>query len=339
MNQAKSRKGKWIIAGLVILVILAVVFFLFQKKNQMPDRSELQTAQATVMTIEKSITSDGEIVSSLEEDAAPHTSYYLEEICVEEGQALSEGDTILTYTNGDAMEAPYNCVVESWNLPDAEEQLTDDHYVKIAGTDVMQMEIEVSEEDVSQIGLGDEAVITVDAVNKTYTGTVDYISEVGSYSGGSSTFLVKVSFDSDKKIKLGMSGSVSIVLDRAENVVAVPAGAVTAGREGSMVMVVDGEEQNPVSVETGISNDSFIEIKSGIEEGTTVAVLTSDDDSDSFGGFGGFSGGPGGMPGGGGGSSDGSNRPSAPPDGMPSGGSGGPGNMPGGMPGGGSGND
>ena len=61
-----------------------------------------------------------------------------------EGDALDEGDTILTYTNGYKMTAPYDCVVESWYLPDVGDQLTTSHYVTIAGTDVMQMELSVS---------------------------------------------------------------------------------------------------------------------------------------------------------------------------------------------------
>ena len=295
MNQRKSKK-KWIILIPVIAVVIALVAFPALKKKNAPEKEEVQTVQAATMTIENTITSDGEIISSLEEKAEPHTSYYLEDIRVEQGQALSEGDTILTYTNGETMEAPYNCVVESWELPDEEEQLTDDHYVQIAGTDVMQMEFTVSEEDVAQVKPGDEAQITVDAVNGKYTGTVTYVSDVGDYSGGSSTYDVKVSFDSDEKLKLGMTGSVSLVLERAENVVAVPSAAVVTGRGVSSVITVDGDEQKSITVETGISNGSFTEIKSGITEGTSVVVMSSDDDDSFFGG--GFPGGGGGFPGG-----------------------------------------
>ena len=311
-NEKKKSKKKLIIIGAVV-VIAAAAFFVFKGKPAADgNEPEMTEAQAVRMTIENSISEDGQIVSALEEDVLPHTSYYLDEVKVEQGDSVKEGDTILTYTNGYEMEAPYDCVVESWELPNPEEQLTTDHYVTIAGTDVMMMELSVSEDEVSELELGEAATVTVDATGNSYDAEVSYISQVGSYSNGSSTFTVRVSFDNDGSVKLGMSSSVEIPLDRAENVIAVPVGAVSTRGGSSYVTVKKDDGEETVEVETGISNGSFIEIKSGLEEGDTVLVAASDDSS---------SGQWGGMPGG-----------MSPPDGMsgmpsggPPGGSGGPG--------------
>ena len=177
------------------------------------------------MTIENTLSSDGEVLSSLEEEISPHTSYYLDEIKVEEGEALEEGDTILTYTNGYKMKAPYNCVVKSWSLPEEEEQLTADHYVTVAGTDVLQMELSVDEDDVSLIKAGDEAAITVGATDSSCEGVVTSISEVGEYASSGSSFTAYVTFENDGNIKLGMNGTAAITLEKAENVIGVPVGA------------------------------------------------------------------------------------------------------------------
>lgn len=299
-ERSRSKKKFLIIAGAVIL-IAAVLFFVLKGRpgKGMPEISTTE-AQAVRMTIENSIQSDGQIVSALEEDLLPHTSYYLDEIKVEQGDALKEGDVILTYTNGYTMEAPYDCVVESWELPNAEEQLTSDHYVTIAGEDVMMMELSVGEDEVSKLELGEAATVTVDATGKSYDSEVSYISQAGTYSNGSSTFTVRVSFDNDGSVKLGMSASADIPLEKAENVIAVPAGAVNTRGGKSYVTVKSDSGEESVEVETGISNGSFIEIKSGLSEGDTVLVTVSEDSSsDQWGGM------PGGM---------------SPPDGMPSGG-------------------
>lgn len=298
-------KKKTIIISLILLILIVVIVVVLAGRGANSKTESTRTVEATRMSIENTLDSEGEIVSSAEEEVVPHTSYYLEEVKVEEGEALEEGDTILTYTNGSKMTAPYNCVVENWNLPDEEEQLTDEHYVKIAGTDVMQMELSISEEDVSKISLGNEVTVTAEAVDGKYDGEITYISEVGTYSSGNSTFSVKVTFDNDGEVKLGMTGAVSIVLEKAENVIAVPTEAVSTRGNESFVTVMNGDESEMVTVETGINNGSYIQIKSGLDEGAQVVVkdTTDSENSDAFGAFGDFGGGApdgGNMPSGGG---------------------------------------
>lgn len=313
MTKTGKRKhaGRNLVLILMGTVIAVAAIFLVSNQNQSNAEDTVTTAQAVRMTIETSLESDGEIESSLEENVEPYTSYYLEEIKVEAGQALSEGDVILTYTNGYEMTAPYNCVVEGWNLPEEEEQLTSDHYVTIAGTDVMQMTISVNESNIAAISLGDKATVTVSATGGVYDAEISYISQVGSYSNGNSTFTARVTFDNDGTLKLGMSGSATISLERAENVVAVPVSAVnTKGKMSFVSVMSETGEVTQTEVETGISNDSFIEIKSGVNEGDAVVVTVSEDSSSGAwtmpGGMGGFSG----MPDGAGGpGSGGGNRP------------------------------
>ena len=313
MKENRKSKKKILIAAGVIVLIAALALFFGPKPKAGKEAAEASVteAQAVRMTIENSISADGQIVSALEENVLPHTSYYLDEVKVEQGDALEEGDVILTYTNGYKMKAPYDCVVESWELPNAEEQITTDHYVTIAGVDVMMMELSVSEDEVADLELGEPATITVDATGKSYDSEVSYISQVGNYSNGSSTFTVRVSFDNDGEVKLGMSASAVIPLDKAENVIAVPAGAVNTRDGSSFVIVKSDSGEDTVEVETGISNGSFTEIKSGINEGDTVLVTVSEDSSSNPWG--------GGMPGG-----------MSPPDGMSGMPSGGPPNMGGG---------
>lgn len=286
----KFSKKKVIVICLILLILIAIVVVALIGKSTNRKSENTRTVEAVRMSIENTLDSEGEIISSSEEEITPHTSYYLKKIKTEEGEGLEEGDVILTYTNGSKLTAPYNCVVESWNLPEEGEQLTDEHYVKIAGTDVMQMEVSVNEEDVSKISLGNEVTITVEAVDSQYDGEITYISEVGTYSNGNSTFTVKVTFDSDEKVKLGMNGAISIILEKAENVIAVPSEAVSKRGNESFVTVMNGDESETITVETGINNDSYIEITSGLDEGTKVVVkdTTGNENSDAFVEFGGF---------------------------------------------------
>lgn len=285
LKKTERRKGKKPIKKIIICiaaaaVVIAGVAAFASGKTGNEEEPEQTTAEATVMTIEKTLSSDAEVISSLEENLSPHTGYYLEKVKVEAGDAVDEGDTILTYTNGYKMTAPYNCVIKSWSLPDEEDQLTTDHYIAVAGTDVLQMELSVDEDEVSLIKTGDSASVQISATGGTFDGVVTSVSEQGDYSDSGSTFAAKVTFDNDGTVKLGMSGTATISLDKAENAVAVPVNAVTRNRNESVVTVQkkDGTTEE-VTVETGISNDAFIEIKSGLEEGETVVVPVSDDSS------------------------------------------------------------
>lgn len=333
MTETRNNKGRRILIACIVLALIgAAVYFYIGKNNEAAADDGYTETEAVTMTIENTLESDGEIVSALEENILPHTSYYFEEINVEEGEAVEEGGTILTYTNGYEMTAPYDCVITGWSLPDEEEILTTDHYVSIAGTDVLQMELSVSEEEIGKISLGDSAAVTVDATGASYDAEVSYISQIGSYSGGNSSFTARVTFDNDGTLKLGMSGTASVALEKAENVVAVPVDAVSSRGGTSYVTVNENGEQVQKEVETGISNDSYIEIKSGLEEGDTVLVKNSEDSSTDRSGMPGGMGGSGdmgGMPGGGGNGSGG-NRPDGGGSGRPSGGSGGQGGKPGG---------
>jgi len=82
-----------------------------------------------------------------------------------------------------------------------------------------------------------------------------------------------------------MSASCTVILDKAENVTAVPKEAIQTANNTSYVVVVnsDGSKQN-VTVETGLSNDAYTEIKSGLNIGETVqyTVTTSNSTNNFF---------------------------------------------------------
>lgn len=283
-----GRKRLLIIGGVVICLAICLALVMGTGRTSADEEEEKTTTeQAAVMTIENTLSSDGEVTSSLEEDLSPHTSYYLEEVKVEAGDALEEGDTILTYTNGSKMTAPYNCVVKSWSLPEEEEQLTTDHSVTVAGTDVLQMELSVGEDQISLVKAGEEADVEIEAASASFEGVVTSVSEVGEYASSGSTFTAKVTFENDGSVKLGMSGTAQITLEKAENALCIPLNAVTSSKgESKVTLQKDDGSTEEVTVSTGIKNDAYIQITDGLSEGDTVVVPESEEDSSSQGGFG-----------------------------------------------------
>ena len=196
----------------------------------------------------------------------------------------------------------------------------------------LEMTLSIDELDISKVAVGQTVSITADAVpGRLYQGIVTKVSVVGSTSGGTTTYPVTIRIAETDGLLPSMNVDAEIYLSGAKGVLAVPNSAVNRGNtvlvtKDSPSAVNALEQEAPegyvyVSVIVGESDDRYIEIVSGLQEGDTVAYLRVS----SGGMMGGMMMGGmpmGGMPGG----------MSGMPSGMPSGGM--PSGM-GGMPGGG----
>lgn len=180
-------------------------------------------------------------------------------------------------------------------------------------------QLDVDELDVKKISVGQEVTVTADAVEgQTYTGIVENVSVNGTVgTNGVTTYPVKVRLQNfDENLLPGMNIDATIIVEKVENAITIPA---TAVNRGNTVYVkgdkTDENDQAPegyktVQVEIGISNDSFVQILSGLQEGDVVYVKAASTEENQMMMPG--MGMPGGMPGGGmpGGGMPGGGRPS-----------------------------
>lgn len=182
----------------------------------------------------------------------------------------------------------------------------------------LKMQLAIDETEISQVKVGQEVTITADAVaGQSYTGTIEKVGVDGTSSNGVTTYPVDVIIKDYGELLPGMNVDATIIVASAENVLALPVGTVNRGN----VVWVEGDKEDEkdtapdgfksIRVETGINDDSYIEIKSGLEEGQEVRgpmTATGNDATGTaqsmqqgmsgMGGMGGMSGGMGGMSGG-----------------------------------------
>ena len=173
----------------------------------------------------------------------------------------------------------------------------------------LQMTLNIDELDIDNVEVGQTVNITSDAKEgQTFTGVVTKVSVVGTTSSGTTTYPVTVRIDETDGLRPGMNVDAEIVLSSADDVLAIPSMAVNRGNtvlitsdSPSAVNALDQEAPDGyvyVQVETGVSDDSYIEITSGLQEGDTVAYLrAASSGSDMM--MGGMPGGGSGMPSGG----------------------------------------
>jgi len=171
----------------------------------------------------------------------------------------------------------------------------------VADLSNMEAVVNVDENDVVLVSVGDTTNITIDAFgDKVFQGIVTEIGN-SAISAGFGTqeqvvnFSVKIKLiDLDPNLRPGMSCNADIETETVENVISVPIQSVTARTDipvdedstkidekeenGMMknkkpkevVFLVDNGKAKMVVVEAGISDDNYLEIKSGLEEGAEV---------------------------------------------------------------------
>lgn len=196
------------------------------------------------------------------------------------------------------------------------QQMAGTEMMRVADLNNMEVEVDVNENDIVKISIGDLAKVEVDAyLKKEFRGIVTSISNSASTALTAdqvTNFKVKVRIIKDSYQDLmsgkpasfspfrpGMTATVDIITTRKENVIAVPISAVVMRTDTSAsrkVLMVkddnsDNSEQEPEVknekryecvfvkmgdkvklriVTTGIQDDSYIEVLSGLKKGETI---------------------------------------------------------------------
>lgn len=151
----------------------------------------------------------------------------------------------------------------------------------------LEMKLNVDELKIRSLEVGQEVDITADAVpGETYKGVISSILVAGTTANGSTNYPVTVRIDDMGELLPGMNATAKITTASVKNVLALPNAALV---RGSYVLVTKDSPSAAnaetsmtapdgyvyVKVTTGISDDDYIEVKSGLQEGDTIAYDNS----------------------------------------------------------------
>ena len=180
-----------------------------------------------------------------------------------------------------------------------EEEVDGVAVVKMAPDKSMKVSISVDENDLLSLEKGQLAEVTIESVGEqTFSGIVTEVDRsAANSSAGVTSYAAEVTFAKEKGMLGGMTAEVVINIQGTENVLIIPTDAVNKTAMGAFVYTEYDEENKRFGgitpVETGISNDDFTEIRSGLQEGTTVYYTEKKEENPFM-----MMGGPGGMSGG-----------------------------------------
>ena len=266
-----------------------------------------------------------------------------EEYLTYKAQRESLEEQIKNLQDGLIITAEWDCMLTSLSVEKGDKLSEGDALCSLSSTDGYQMSLSIDELDIASVRHGQDATVTLDALDGEFGGTVENISYVGSGSYVTS-YSVTIVTEPIAGAYPGMSASAEIVVESSGESLLVPVGAVQYEGRGDdktayLYLATDGTQAGTtqtaeeidldslekVTVTTGMSDGSYIVVTGdGLDSGdviwqsvlTTTATYTEDTSATTS-----FN--MGGMP-----SGNMGNMPS----GMPSGNMG---NMPGGfMPGG-----
>lgn len=146
----------------------------------------------------------------------------------------------------------------------------------------LEFELMIDELDINKISIGQSVRITADALDgKEYFGEISSISINGEESNGVTSYPVSVIISEfDNNLLPGMNIDAEISVGEVKNVPAIPKSAVTRDN----IVYVAGEKEDPtdkapegyrsVKVVTGLNDENYIEIISGLSEKDMVKTET-----------------------------------------------------------------
>ncbi len=209
--------------------------------------------------------------------------------------------------------APMNGVISMLSVEKGERvvgsnMMAGTEMMRVANMAAMEVQVDVSENDIPKVALGNTVDVEVDAyLDRKFKGVVTEIANSATSAGGAvvtlnsdqvTNFVVKIRLDPSSYTDLisannkfpfrpGMSASVEINTTTADDIISVPIQSVTTreeeaedGKEDSesiikevVFAVVDGADTvKMIEVKTGIQDDSYITITSGLEGGEEIVV-------------------------------------------------------------------
>ena len=230
--------------------------------------------------------------------------------------SLKELNTSLRRTT---IYAPNSGVVSLLNIEKGERvvgngMMSGSEILRIADLNAMEVQVEVSENDIPRVTIGDDVEIEIDAyLDRNFKGKVVQIANSANNTTGIvsltseqvTNFVVTINVESSSYADLitakkpypfrpGMSASVEIFTEEVNDALSVPIQAVTTREkdvlEGKnkdkdakakkaddddiieMVFVVSGDTVRYVPVKTGIQDDDFIQVLTGLAEGDMIVT-------------------------------------------------------------------
>ena len=142
----------------------------------------------------------------------------------------------------------------------------------IDGAEVMEVSVSVSEALLPKLAIGDEADVTVSALDTSFVGTIRSIEQTANVQ--TKLYGVTVSVPAEVTgLRSGMFADVSFRTDTSADTIVIPTEAILTSNNIQYVFVVEGDTARYQEVTTGLSGNGVTEVTGGLEAGQQLVTV------------------------------------------------------------------
>ena len=240
----------------------------FNAEDAVRELERVKAAQASAVSKAKSELRTAEATAKIEKDTLDDIQKQIERCTI---KAPAAG--IVVYANARYWD-------ESSRIRPGAQLYNQQPIFSLPDLSKMKVKVKIHESLVKKVKVGMPATLQIEALpNRLLHGKVEKIGTIaqadGWRGGGVKQYETEVSIDdlpTDAGLKPGMSAEVKILVNTLTNAQVVPVAAVTEYEGGRVVYVLTGRKVERRPVEVGESNDQFVQVLSGLNDGDAVAL-------------------------------------------------------------------
>jgi multidrug efflux pump subunit AcrA (membrane-fusion protein) len=239
--------------------------------------AEIASTRATIELLKSQIAEDQVKIADLQSSTGSDSlDIQIAQAKLDNSQAeleLVEQESVST-----TITAPFEGTILSINAQVGDNVGTS-KFISMADLSQPYLEVLLDETDLNNVGIGYEVSVTFDALpNQTFTGKVVAINP--SLSNAFSVTAIQTtvqldtsSFSKPQNLPLGLSATVEVISAQVQNALLVPVEALHELSEGNYaVFIMENGTPALKTVEVGLMDYTYAEIKSGLNEGDIVTT-------------------------------------------------------------------
>ncbi len=242
-------------------------------------RINVRTAEAQIGSISNRLILSGDVEASSSVDVYPAVAGKITSLLIEAGDYVKKGQVLakvdqarpgMNYAES-PVEAPVSGTVTAVNADTGATVSQQMALFSIGNIDSLRIKTQVPERFIYMVEKGQKANISTTASpGAHYQALISSIAPV--VNPASRTLSIELEITGRIPIKAGMFVGIELITSTRESAVILPEKAVLTRDEYSYVYRVSDNTAERVIVETGIKDNEFVEIISGIDEGDIVVT-------------------------------------------------------------------
>lgn len=268
-SKRKSKIKKRIITSIIVIALAAAVVFAILSR---PKVNNYESVEAKTGNIKTYLSYSGNVEAKNRQNVMSEKVMQIDEIKVEEGDKVKEGDVLFTTTTNDEITAEIDGEVSKIDIDENEQVMAGISLLEIVDYNNLKINVKVDEYSIPDLKVGKKANVYINAIDKEITGTVKSISKEGQVVNGVTYFTADIDLKKDKAIKVGMSAEIKFPGKSVSDVVTLPMSVIQFDESNNPYVYLKDEKDNLIktAIKTGINDGTTVEVKSGIKKGDLI---------------------------------------------------------------------